>query len=342
MIENQRYEVGPLRTEFLFACRSRSVSLGFSAIGNRQESFMKLVRSAALAACLVVGGLAFSGPAEAQVDPRATAAFGRLDPWLRSVVMLRITCPTGVYEGAGVLVRATGEVLTAAHVGSECIGVTKAKVGRIQSLYAKPGEELTATLVGRIADSDETPTQSQVKNADFQDLALWKIDNMANANLTPATMAADFPMPGEPIEVVGFSSQPFMHPIVGTAGANQGPGLTRFKTSLISVGASTQEVPYRLHYPGFTLEGVSGGPIFNARGELIGIHSTRDPRDVESAIRTGCDTTDDKNCVSVMLPGANKTSARGTIGLDPDRLMAMLDNYSWATSIHAIPIGWLP
>lgn len=302
-----------------------------------------LARLIKLLAITIAAAAGLAQPAVAQVDPRATAALGRMDPWLRSVVMVRVTCATGTWSGAGVLVRATGEVLTAAHVGSRCFGTTRAKVGRIRSLYSAPGQELDATLVQRIADSRTNPTQANVEGAEFQDLAVWKIDDMSNANLQPARLATTFPMPGEVIEIVGFSAQPFLHSIVGSAGANAGPGLTRFRTFLTSVGASATDVPYRLHYPGYTLEGVSGGPVFNAAGELIGIHSTRDPRDIESALQSGCASADRyKNCVAVMVPNASPSGTPGTVGLVPGNLMSMLDSYSWATSIHAIPAGWLP
>jgi S1-C subfamily serine protease len=303
------------------------------------------IRALFASAFILLSGLAAAfDAAPAQTDPRATQAFARLDPWLRSVVYLRITCKAGddPYVGTGILVRDTGEVLTAAHVGSECLNVTTAKVGRLQSLYTAPGEELTATFQKRIADSRTSPTKDQVQDAEFQDLALWKIDNMANSGLVAARLATDFPSPGEPIEIVGFSNLPYRHGIVGTNGVNAGPGLTRFRTALISVGASDRDVPYRLHYPGFTLGGASGGPVFNAQGQLLGIHSTRTAEKVRESLVVGCTIGSLKNCVPVMVPGRNKSQVRSTVGIDVLKLKAMLDNYSWATSIFAIPAGWLP
>ncbi len=302
-----------------------------------------IARRRLIGAAAVMIAAIWSAAAQAQVDPRATAALGQMDAWLRSVVYIRISCPGATYPsvGTGVLIRGTGEVLTAAHVGSDCPAVTTARMGRIRSLYSAPGTELTATLKRRISDNRATPDQAQIRSAEFQDLALWKIDNLTDDNLVPAKMATAFPMPGEPIEVAGFSGLPYWHGLNGTAGANAGPGLTRFRISLASVGASAQDVPYRLNYIGGTLAGVSGGPVFNAAGDLLGIHSTRTTQLIKDTMMVGCTAGKDHNCVEVMVPSTGSSSARSTIGLGILGMKGLLENYSWATSIFAIPSGWL-
>jgi hypothetical protein len=216
-------------------------------------------------------------------------------------------------------------------------------MGRLQSLYTAPGQELTATFQRRVVDGRPSPTTAQIKGAVFQDLALWKITNMTGSDLVPATLATTFPMPGEQIEIAGFAGSPFWHTINGNFGANAGPGLTRFRAWLASVGASPQDVPYRLHYPGYTLSGVSGGPVFNAQGQLIGIHSTRTSLEIKDAILTTCPTDGRAvNCINVTVPGPNNSQVQRTIALDIGGLKNMLENYGWATSIFAIPPGWLP
>ena len=259
--------------------------------------------------------------------------------------MITITCPKDgtIWTGAGVVVRATGEVLTAAHVGAKCLDQRNAQVGRLRSPYAAPSMELTATLERRIVDDRTSPTQDQVQSAEFQDLALWKIDNMQGSGLVPVAMAATFPVPGEAIEIVGFSWLPYSHRINGDAGRHAGPGLTRFRGYLTSVGAKPgSDLPFRLHYSGSTLEGVSGGPVFNERGELIGIHSTRATQFLGNLVSAGCDPTgNDGNCAAVLVPSADGQVSSG-LGVNPLRLKDVLNNYSWGTSIFAVPETWLP
>lgn len=290
----------------------------------------------ALAALL----MSVAAPVGAQDDPRVAAAFARLPQWRKSVVVLRVTCAPGdVYEGVGVLVRSTGEVLSAAHVGSHCLDRATASVGIIRSPYSAPGEDLTATLKGRIADNVTAPSKDAAERSVFQDLALWKVDSMVGSGLVPAELAKGFPVAGDPVEIVGFANLPFGHRANGTAGEHSGTGITRYRTWITSVGATkVGNVPYRLHYPGFTLQGLSGGPVFNAAGEVIGIHSGRSSRGISAAIYSGCDTAK-PNCVAVRSPDG---AGPGTIGIDVDQLKTMLDNYSWATSVLALPAGWLP
>jgi len=242
-------------------------------------------------------------------------------------VVLSITCgPGDVYEGVGVVVAKSAEVLSAAHVGSHCLDVKKAVVGTIRSPYAAPGNDLTATLQHRIADNRTTFEREAVEKNEFQDLALWKIDTLEGSGLVPAPIAKAFPIAGDPIEIVGFAGLPFSHTINGEAGKHRGTGVTRYRTWITSVAASAERnIPYRIHYPGFTLPGLSGGPVFNAAGQLLGIHSSRYSKPVDNALAAGCGTGK-PNC----------------FGLDVVALKTMLDNYSWATSVFAIPADWLP
>jgi len=238
-----------------------------------------------------------------------------------------------------VLVRSTGEVLSAAHVGSHCLSVDKAAVGIIRSPYAAPGNDLTATLKARISDNRTSFDRKAAENAEFQDLALWKIDTMQGSGLIPAPIAGSFPIAGDPIEIVGFANLPFGHTVNGDAGKHSGAGVTRYRAWISSVGGTAgANLPYRIHYPGFTTQGLSGGPVFNAAGELIGIHSSRYARPVDNALFTGCDTAK-PNCFAVRSADGSGTT---TTGLNVDALKTMLDNYAWATSVFAVPTDWLP
>jgi S1-C subfamily serine protease len=277
---------------------------------------------------LAASALLSTTAATAQPDPRIAAAFSQLPAWTRSVVLIRVYCPGQAtpYMGTGVLVRASGEVLTAAHVGSACPGVTEAKIGAVRSPYSAPGEELMADLVHRVADDNLSPDSAALGSSSYRDLAVWKIRSLAGSTLAPATLSPDFPVPGEEVEIVGFSGLPFWH--ANNAGRNAGPGLTRFRTSLSSIAASTADIPYRLHYTGATLPGVSGGPVFDRQGRLLGIHSGRTTGTIENLVKMPCTPPSWGNCE--------------TVGVNYQAVKAPLDNYSWATSILAVPTGWLP
>lgn len=292
-----------------------------------------------IAGLLAVSLLGAPSPGLSQEDRRVAAALARLPAWRTSVVTIRITCGDGNrYEGVGVVVKGTGEVLSAAHVGSHCLEVHKAAIGIVRSPYASPGDDLTATLKARIADDRTSFDQEAARKIDFQDLALWKIDDMRGSGLTPVKIAKRFPIAGDPIEIVGFSNLPFLHTRNGNAGLNSGTGITRYRTWISSVGGTAgSNLPYRIHYAGFTLPGLSGGPVFNRRGELIGIHAGRYAKPIDNALYSGCDTSK-PNCVAVR---AQDGTGATTIGVNTDALKTMLDNYSWATSVFAIPAGWL-
>lgn len=300
---------------------------------------MKKAVKCFLAVCVF---LPLSSGAAAQPDERIAAVLSQLPTWSRSVVYVRIYCPGEAqpYTGTGVLVRSSGEVLTAAHVGSRCLATRVAKMGALRSPYSAPGEELTADLVHRVADNDHAPDQDAVQNSAYQDLALWKIRDLSGSTLVPATISSDFPVPGEEVEIVGFSGLPFWH--ANSSGRNAGPGLTRFRTALSSIAASAADVPYRLHYTGATLPGVSGGPVFDRQGRLLGIHSARTTGTIRDLIQTPCTPPSFGNCVTLSFPGGGGTAAQQTIGVNFSSVKSVLDNYSWATSILAIPTGWLP
>lgn len=301
-------------------------------------------RLPALLALLLVATASFTSPGRAQDrDARAIEAFQRLPAWSRSLVYIRIRCPSNqVYTGTGVIVRSTGEVLTAAHVGSACLNVTTARMGLVRSAYAAPGEEMEADLVHRVADANTSPNVQQVLGSSYRDLALWRIRNASTLNLVPAAFSPVFPVPGDEVEVVGFSGLPFSH--FNNSGMNAGPGLTRFRTSLSSIAAApATEVPYRLHYTGATLPGVSGGPVLDAQGRLLGIHSGRTTGNVTQLVQVGCTVGWDENCArafTVTLP--NNTTVTHTVGVNYLAVKSVLDNYSWATSVLAAPAGWLP
>jgi hypothetical protein len=140
--------------------------------------------------------------------------------------------------------------------------------------------------------------------------------------------------------IAGFSDLPFE--FLRSPHSRRG-GLTINRLNLISVAADQNDVPFRLHYPGSTLGGVSGGPVFDAEGRLIGIHSTRTTRNIVNLINATCNpTATDGNCIRITIPGSGGATVQQPIGVNFESVKNVLENYSWATSIHALPQGWIP
>jgi S1-C subfamily serine protease len=250
---------------------------------------------------VVVAMLAFVvNNADALGDERAKTALSQLPSWRTSVVLIRVTCSTSEppYLGTGVVVGDSGLVMSAAHVGNACPSVTEVTMGAVRSPYAGPRAELAAVRIRRRVDGEDEEPSGATKVGWYEDLALYQISNMTSSGLTPARISPDYPVPGDEVTIVGFAGLPYWYKDAPPSS----PGLTVFKTTLVSVAANADDVPYRLHYTGATLPRVSGGPVFNKAGELLGIHSGR--------------------------------VTRGSGGV------AVVDNYSWATSVLAAPPSW--
>ncbi len=295
----------------------------------------------ALCLAILVAIGARSG-AVAQPDPRAAAALQRMDAWRASVVLVWITCPDGRgFQGSGVVVSDLGHVLTAAHVGSGCLDATVARMGRVRSPYVMPAPDLSAVLIARRGDGVDAPDQGMLDRLTFEDVALWQIADFAGSGLAPARLSARFQIPGEEVVVVGFAGLPFSYPRNPHGGL---PALTIHRGSLYSIAATAGEVPYRLHYDSDMLPGTSGGPVFDGAGDLIGIHSTRVTANLTHLVSTACviptpPAWNDDNCKEIVSPDGR--TVLGTVGVNHVGLKALLSSYSFATSIHALPPGWL-
>ena len=222
----------------------------------------------------VVALLCAAAPLSAQTVPALTPDAQRLPVWARSIVKIYVRCKgdPNPWTGAGVIVSAQGDVLTAGHVGSACIGEasTQVRVGLVTNPYREPDETFTATFTRRASDDSVTPTSAQVNSSSRRDLALLRISAPAGTVFPFAPLQRANPLPGAAVVVAGFSNTPF---------EGQSPtmiaGLTLFASNLISVAADGNMRAYRLHYGGGTMIGASGGPVFDQAGSVIGVHSAR-------------------------------------------------------------------
>jgi hypothetical protein len=290
--------------------------------------------------------VAVSVPALVTAAQPASAEQRELPGWARSLVKIWTTCQITTssgavenkeLEGTGVVLTATGNVATAAHVGRDCEGGTNIKwrVGPIVSLkaaYSSPAPRWNATLHQRLVDNLKNPTT--------HDLALLKVTGAAAGELTPIKIAKEWPVPGDTIQVAGFSDLPFFW-LGDPAAKDAGP--TIFTTQLMSAWAGGTGAPQRLHYGGGGLSGLSGGPVVNGRGELIGIHSSRASANVTNVLSTNCSDgpCDSGLSVAFQVPKSGGGTETQIVRANPVGLKGVLENYGWATAISRIPAEWL-
>lgn len=303
------------------------------------------IRPLTLAAILVI-----ASPATAQPNDVM-----KLPEWARSVVKIWIQCKTAggslsdPVEGAGVIIHKDGYVLTAAHVGKDCInkpGFT-VQIGPIDQIYFEPAKKLAASLVARQIDNIPS-NYPDPKFTNERDLALYKIDGFTLGNSTVAKISSKTIIPGEALSVLGFPNLPvWFTPSHQGAATPKKAGFSVYKTHLMSVAANASGVPFRLHYGSGGLEGMSGGPVFNDSGELVGIHSTRAAKGAFQILVEACDTPDDngRKCQgnAVVIPKSELKGAKSdrTIYVNMSAVKNILENFGWATSVNGIPPDWL-
>jgi S1-C subfamily serine protease len=181
-------------------------------------------------------------------DPGSATPGGAGDSSQRLIaatVRLKVTDPGGRSTGTGVVVDARNGaalVLTCGHIFRESNGGGPIEI----SLFtAGPnGAELRATVAGELIDFDLE-----------RDLALVRFDAADPVAVTPIAPLGTQLEPGAPATSVGCSNgeNPTAWPTRITA-------LNRFQTGHPNVEAARAPV-----------EGRSGGPLFNAAGQVIGI-----------------------------------------------------------------------
>lgn len=176
-------------------------------------------------------------PAASSAAHDAAAIYRKLRP---TVVVVGHLMPDGeVVHAAGVVVDPTGVIATAYHVVDKPTAVAR----------------LVMTSEGRAYAIQEILAADRVN-----DVALVRVDA---ADLAAATLSAG-DAEGTPLTIVS-------HPAAEFYSVTQ--GLLRRYQSSVTLGKQTVQMSVTADFT----DGASGGPVFNARGEIAGIVSARRP-----------------------------------------------------------------
>jgi tetratricopeptide (TPR) repeat protein/V8-like Glu-specific endopeptidase len=180
-------------------------------------------------------------------------------------------------SGSGVIVAKQGDtytVLTCDHVEKD--------VGASPTIRTYDGKSYQVTNVQSLGSSE---------NENDTDLALLTF--VSQSQYQPATLG------NSDQETVGSQIYVFGYPVQGTAqerkiGANRD---SEFSPGYITSRRSGAEYGYGLRYNALTLGGMSGGPVFDVDGRVIGIHGlgdqdlgkgvTESGQNVEVNVKTG-------------------------------------------------------
>jgi S1-C subfamily serine protease len=143
-------------------------------------------------------------------------------------------------------------------------------------------EKLIVFFPGRPASVDVTPVAVSANG----DLAVLEIDDASARKLRPLPLATKPPAAGELVTVVGYpmgvlgmvaKSPPAIYEKLAYRRDDMGAASELAALSLIRPSATYGHlgdvVGEKLVYDAPTAHGGSGGPVFNARGEVIGINS---------------------------------------------------------------------
>jgi S1-C subfamily serine protease len=155
-------------------------------------------------------------------------------------------------QGSGFVVSKTGTILTSAHVVTTAGQGTGGAVQAAHSLYVQ------------FADGDRVP--AKVVGYDlYDDVAVIRVDPAQHA-VSPVPLGrSDRVVVGEPVAAIG---SPF-----GDAGSLSVGVVSAVKRSIPSLTAAAYDLVDAIQTDAPINHGNSGGPLFNARGQVIGINA---------------------------------------------------------------------
>lgn len=185
-------------------------------------------------------GVPVSGSTEENPDWQAVASAVK-----DSVVAIQVVTSAGEAEGSGVIADADGNIITNNHVVS-----------------GAQDDQVQVTLTdGRIYTADVVGTDSTT------DLAVIRLQDPPS-DLSPAAMAEATPTVGDPVMAVGNPLGLANTVTTGIVSALDRP------VSTTETGSSETVVTNAIQIDAAVNPGNSGGPLFNAQGEVIGITSS--------------------------------------------------------------------
>jgi S1-C subfamily serine protease len=155
-------------------------------------------------------------------------------------------------QGSGFVVSKTGTILTSAHVVTTAGQGTGGAVQAAHSLYVQ------------FADGDRVP--AKVVGYDlYDDVAVIRVDPAQHV-VSPVPLGrSDRVVVGEPVAAIG---SPF-----GDAGSLSVGVVSAVKRSIPSLTAAAYDLVDAIQTDAPINHGNSGGPLFNARGQVIGINA---------------------------------------------------------------------
>lgn len=183
-------------------------------------------------------------------------------------------------SGTGFVV-ANGLIATNRHVAEPWYGdpdsdtlIARGATARLEKMVAYfPGSESPITLTAAALSSDG-------------DLAIMRMGDAAGLNLRPLPLASEKPNAGELVAVVGYpmgvlgmmakaptpvyARLAYRHDDQGTATELAALSLIRPSATCGHLG---DVVGDKLIYDAPTAHGASGGPVFNSRGEVVGVNA---------------------------------------------------------------------
>jgi S1-C subfamily serine protease len=199
-------------------------------------------RAVALPALELRGDTAAAAPGALDVHKVVNA---RLD----TIVAISASFGDSPMNGTGVVVDARGTIVTASHVVKD---------------YDREGLEAT-TIVVRFHRGDEVAAQL-VAVDQLNDLAILKIDPTEVSGLVAAPLGdSDEVLVGSPVLAIG---NPLGYDFTATEGIVSSPN-GRVLGSRIN---ASSDITHAIQHDAAINTGNSGGPLFNARGEVIGIN----------------------------------------------------------------------
>lgn len=209
---------------------------------------------------------------------------------IAATVRLRVTDPQGKSTGTGAIVDARNGmalVLTCGHLFRESQGQGAIEI----SIFAAGphGAELRGTVEGELFDYDLE-----------RDLALVRFRTESPVEVTPIAPQGTLLLPGAPVTSVG---------------CNHGDNPTAVATTIKSINRY-QGYP-NVEIVGAPVEGRSGGGLFNAQGQLVGVCFAADPESDEglySALKSIHDKLDSLQLAAVYqspsVGGTQQTAAQ--------------------------------